>query len=122
MGRTIREVMAGGVVVARAEDTVGEVRERMSGQDIGALPVVDRNGVLVGIVTTDDLVKTYASVLPVSRVMSSPVDTLPPDASVRDAARRLRERRRHHVVVAEEGRVVGMLSTFDLLSLVELHG
>ncbi len=48
--------MAGTVVEARSDETIGEVREKMSQHDIGAVPVVNASGVLLGIVTTDDLV------------------------------------------------------------------
>ncbi len=113
--------MAATVVVAGPDETVGEVREKMSQHDISAMPVVEASGVLLGIVTTGDLVAGYETAIPVSRVMSAPVQTLPPTADVREAARHMRKQRRHHVVVVEADRVVGMLSSFDLLRLLEIH-
>lgn len=113
--------MAGAVIVASPAETIGEVRERMAQHDIGALPLLDANGVLVGIVTAEDLMADYEATIPVSRVMSTPVHTLPPDTDVREAARQMRSERRHHVVVIEEDKVVGVLSAFDLLRLLEVH-
>lgn len=118
MPTPISRLMQQAVVSATAEETVGEVRARMGEMDVGALPVVDRKGVLVGIVTSDDLLTDYEPTLPVSRVMSAPVHTVTPDTTAPEAARRMRELRHHHLVVVENDKVVGMLSSFDLLRAV----
>lgn len=115
----LEEVMAGGVVVVSPEDTLGDVRDKMTGLDIGAIPVVDADGGLRGIVTAEDLVTDYAPTIPVSRVMSSPVLTLGPDSEAAEAARTMREQACHHIVVTRAERVVGIVSSFDLLRLVE---
>jgi len=115
----LQEVMVGAVVLAYPEDTLGDVREKMTGLDIGAVPVVDASGALQGIVTSEDLVTDYPPTIPVSRVMNTPVLTLPPDAECTEAARTMREQACHHIVVTREDRVVGIVSSFDLLRLVE---
>ena len=114
----LHEVMAGAVVLAAPDETLGEVREKMTGLDIGAVPVVDTEGVLRGIVTSEDLVTEYPLTIPVSRVMNSPVLTLSPDADAAEAARTMREQACHHVVVTRDERVVGIVSSFDLLRLI----
>lgn len=114
----LHEVMAGAVVLASPEETLGEVREKMTGLDIGAVPVVSTDGALRGIVTSEDLVSDYPLTIPVSRVMSSPVLTLPPDADAAQAARTMREQACHHIVVTREKRVIGIVSSFDLLRLI----
>ena len=114
--------MTSTVIVASPDETVGEVRERMTQHDIGALPVVDAHDVLIGIVTSEDLLADYETTIPISRLMSAPVHTLPPDTAVREAARRMRLERHHHVVVIEDDKVVGVLSSFDLLRLLEVQG
>lgn len=119
MKAKLDEVMAGAVVLVSPTDTLGEVREKMTGLDIGAVPVVDESGVLLGIVTSEDLVTDYPLTLPVSRVMSAPVLTLPPDADASEAASTMREQACHHIVVTKKNRVVGIVSSFDLLKLIE---
>ena len=57
--------------------------------------------------------------LPVTRVMTKPVHTLPPDAEAIAAARIMREHRHHHVVVLDGQKIVGMVSSLDLLGLLE---
>ena len=118
MMTTVEELMVEAVVVAKAGETVGEVREKMTSLDIGAVPVVDDAGSLVGILTVDDLVSGYPMTLPVSRVMSTEVVTMTPTTDVRHAAIEMRRLRRHHVVVRRGDKIVGILSSWDLLSLI----
>jgi CBS domain-containing protein len=47
--------------------------------------------------------------------------TVPPGEGPHIAARIMRNHRLHHVLVVQDHKVVGMLSTFDLLRLVEDH-
>jgi CBS domain-containing protein len=42
-----------------------------------------------------------------------------PDAPARDVARILRENGVHRVFVSEDGRLLGVVSAFDLLRLIE---
>ena len=51
--------------------------------------------------------------------MTRRVLTIEPDAPVAEAARILREHRIHRLIVTERGRLVGILTAFDLLALVE---
>jgi CBS domain-containing protein len=115
----LEDVMAGAVVMVSPEDTLGDVRDKMTGLDIGAIPVVDEDGRLRGIVSAEDLVTDYEATIPVSRVMNSPVLTLSPDSEAAEAARTMREQGCHHIVVTRAKRVVGIVSSFDLLRLIE---
>ena len=119
MSVTIESLMSAAVVVSSPEETVGEIRERMATNDIGAVPVVNADGVLVGIVTSTDLVGDLEATLPVARVMSAPAHTIHPEADAREAASLMRRTRHHHLVVEREDHVIGIVSSFDLLRLVE---
>jgi CBS domain-containing protein len=55
----------------------------------------------------------------VSEVMTEGALTLPPDVPVDEVARTLRESRIHRVLIAQDGVLVGIVSTFDLLALLE---
>ena len=52
---TIEQVMAKNVITVESTTTIKEVAEILANKEFHALPVVD-NGVLVGIVTTTDLI------------------------------------------------------------------
>jgi CBS domain-containing protein len=119
MSVTIESLMAAAVIVSSPEETVGEIRERMATHNIGAVPVVNADGVLVGILTSTDLVGEFEPTLPVARVMTAPVHTVRPGADAREAAALMRKTRHHHLVVESEDHIVGIVSSFDLLRLVE---
>jgi CBS domain-containing membrane protein len=55
----LRDVMTTQVVTIEPEATLAEAGRRMLESRIGALPVVDRDGELVGIVTENDLLRSF---------------------------------------------------------------
>jgi CBS domain-containing protein len=59
------------------------------------------------------------SQLRVSDAMTEGVVSVAPDASAGEVASTLRKNRLHHVFVIDGGTLVGVISTFDLLELVE---
>ncbi len=117
----ISELMAKRVITAAPHHKVGRLRDIMERNRIHAVPVTGTNNEPVGIVTTADLARRVKDESPVSRIMSDDVTVVPAynDASV--AARIMRKRKIHHVVVTHEKAVVGIISSFDLLKLVEGH-
>ena len=56
---------------------------------------------------------------PVSEVMSPDVITVAPDATIAEVAHTLRHHRVHRVLVATNEAFVGLISTFDLIALLE---
>lgn len=121
MNIKIADVMAKRVISVAPHHTVEHVRGLLQRNRIHALPVVGSDGEPHGIVTSADLVDDLKNGRPVSQIMTRDVRTVPAynDASV--AARIMRKHKIHHVVVTHEKRVVGMISSFDLLKLVEGH-
>jgi CBS domain-containing protein len=121
MGMAVEKIMVKSVVELDETESVGAARQLMENCDISALPVVDAEGTLVGIVTASDLVIDYDDILPVSRIMTSPLHTLEPGADVSEAAHLMRKHGHHHVMILDEGRIVGILSSLDLLQVIELE-
>jgi CBS domain-containing protein len=121
MNLKIVDVMAKRVIFAEPHHTVEHVRGLLQRNRIHALPVVGSDGELHGIVTSADLANKLKNDTPVSRIMTRDVRAVPAynDASV--AARIMRKHKIHHVVVTHEKQVVGMISSFDLLKLIEGH-
>ena len=115
----IADLMAKRVITAQPHQKVGHLRDVMERNRIHAIPVVGPMGEAVGIVTSSDIRRRVKDESPVSRIMSDNVIAVPAynDASV--AARIMRKHTVHHVVVTHEKRVVGIISSFDLLKLVE---
>ena len=121
MNARVRDIMTPRVMAATPHQTVGHVRDLMARKRILALPVTGPEGEVVGIVTAADLLRARKDATPVARVMTKEVLTIPDYADVSKAARMMRNRRIHHLVVTMDGRLLGMLSTYDLLKLVEQH-
>ena len=57
-----------------------------------------------------------------SEVMTRTVFSLPPDTEVREAARRMLEADVHRALILEDGRLVGVLSSLDVLRAVADRG
>ena len=119
MTAKISDLMAKRVVKAAPHHKVGHIRDIMARNRIHAVPIVGSNDEPVGIVTTADLARRVKDESPVSRIMSSNVTVVPAYNNVDVAARIMRKRKIHHVVVTHEKKVVGIISSFDLLKLVE---
>jgi CBS domain-containing protein len=59
------------VVTGKATMTAREAAQRMMDEHVGALPIVDPRGVVEGIVTRTDLIRTFATEAPAAAVPSS---------------------------------------------------
>ncbi len=119
MKAKVGELMVREVVVAAPDDAIGEIRDRMRRLEIHAIPIVDDQRRPIGILTSSDLVETFASTMPASRIMTTNIQTVSADTPAHIAARTMRNHRLHHLLVTEGDRLVGILSSFDLLKLVE---
>jgi len=115
----VRDYMTPEPAVVRPDDPVAAVRALMDRVRIECVPVVDATERLAGIVTSFDLMRNFVPAVKVQQVMTERVHTISPDGSVEEAARTMRRHGVHHLVVVSEGRVVGILSSFDLLRLLE---
>lgn len=121
MSVKVGELMTASVVTAEPHHSVEHVRKLLDNNKISAVPVVDSNGKPVGIVSLTDLAHDLKSGSPISNVMTEKVYTVPQYDDTSIAARVMRNHGIHRVVVTHEQKVVGMLSAFDLLKLVESH-
>jgi CBS domain-containing protein len=119
MSLKVRDLMAQGVVTARPDHTVDYVRRQMRTLEINAVPVADPDGKPLGIVRSGDfLVPGLEGSARVDQVMKSEAPTIEGNVSLRDAARLMIEKRAHHLLVTQDGKIVGMLSSFDFLELI----
>jgi CBS domain-containing protein len=121
MNAKVQDLMTALVMTATPHQTVGHVRDLMRMHQISCLPIVDPNHEPVGIVTLTDLTEKHKDGTPISHLMSETVLTVPRYAEVSLAARIMRNHHTHHVVVTQEKKVVGIISSFDLLRLIEDH-
>lgn len=128
----VSELMSKRVWTIGMSDSCHEAAARLCREKIRHLPVVADDGTLQGIVTDRDLrhhlfgpgvfghignvsVHTLLKAHSVKEIMSFPVVSVEPAASLEDAARLMRERKIGALPVVEAGRVVGILTETDLL-------
>ena len=118
--RPLAVMMSRQILTVRPGASVAEVARTMREAGVGALLVAEESRYL-GIVTETDLVRKVlageGSVTRVcaSEVMMAPLITLEVDRSAHEASDLMAERHIRHVVVTEDGKVVGILSVRDLL-------
>lgn len=117
----VDDVMTPSVMTMTPHVTTGHVREVMNDKKVGCFPVVGPEGEPVGIVTAADLLGGHAEGQPISQYMAEKLYTVPRYEDVAIAARIMRNHHIHHLVVVENKKVAGIVSSFDLLKLVEAH-
>ena len=102
------------VQTVTTSEVVGPMRDLMVDLEIHGLPVLDDYDSVVGIVTSSDLIEDLPPELLATAVMSDEVVSVTPDATLVEAARTMLDSRIHHLVVVDQGEVIGMASSFDL--------
>lgn len=110
-------------VVCGERDTIRVAVGLMRDHDVGSVVVVDERGRPVGIFTTWDLVATAARGLdehPVSEVMTPAPFALPDHAMAYEAALAMIGMGIRHVLVEQDGKLIGVVSERDLFSLQRL--
>ncbi len=129
----VRDIMTAPVSTVHASHSLPLAASIMDLERIRHLPVVDDEQRVVGLVTHRDILAAQISALgplsteersslqlavPVSQVMRTEVWTIRSDALVSSAARLLRDHRFGCLPVVDEGRLVGIVTETDLLTLV----
>jgi CBS domain-containing protein len=124
--------MSSPVHTVSPDDDLNEAWRRMHGLSVSSLPVVTAEQRLVGVISRTDLIrigrrqagsraKAALLTLPekkVERRMTREVVTVAPGDSVALAARKMVEGHVHRVCVEAEGRLVGLLSTVDVMHAI----
>lgn len=131
---TVAEIMTTEVVAIEPQNSIATAIRLMRQGQLRRLPVVE-DGVLVGIVTSGDLrrITGLASILrdpsqdnflwhhiPVANVMTRDPLSLSPHTPISEAARLLVKHKIGGLPVVDQGRLVGIITSSDLLeTLIE---
>lgn len=136
------DLMTAPAIVAQETATIREVARLMLEKGVGAVPILNASGEAVGIVSDGDLLGQnearrawWLGMLaegsgadaafarhgdePVREVMSRPLISIGPKASVQEIAEAMHAHRVKRLPVIEDGQIIGVVSRADLLSVVE---
>jgi len=119
--RTARQLMSSPPITAPGEITILKADELLNRYNITALPVVDREGKVSGLISRRVVGKAIRLGLGerlVEEYMTSEFATLPPDADLAAIIELIIEHRQRIIPVVEEGRPVGVITRTDLLNLL----
>lgn len=143
--QTVADIMTKDVVTVTPETSLRELAGMFESKRFGTLPVVDREGRLIGIVTASDLIEQGRSlhiptvisifdwVIPlegektlekelhkmtaqtVGEICSRDVVTIGPSEPVNRAADLMSEHKYHALPVVEDGKPVGIVARIDII-------
>ena len=121
MDAKVKDLTRDHVVFATPNQTVGHVVTVLDKNNLSLLPVIDSDEYVVGVVSVKELLKIEDLSMKIRKVMIKKVFTIPQYESVTTAARMMRNQKIHHLVVTHEKKLIGLVSSFDVLKLVEGH-
>ena len=131
----VSEYMTPNVVTVGPDIMLSHVATTLAERRVSALAVADEQGAILGVISRTDLVrvgrsqagshrKAVALVLPEKRagdlvrdIGRTPV-VVSPTATLRTAAQSMYEHKVHRLFVVENKRIVGVISTLDMMSVV----
>jgi len=117
---SVEDVMTPAVKTVERYASVLEATKIMEDMLLGALVVVERSRA-VGIITERDVIHRVVNAgldpkrTAVSEVMSSPLVTITPEASIEKAAQLMVEKRIKKLPVLKDGRLVGIITATDIV-------
>ena len=144
----VREIMTTGVITVKPDTTVGELADILAKNKISGVPVVDDQGLVLGMVSEADIILQDADLhfpyyvqflemviylqsvhkfeervrksigSKVSEIMTSEVVSASPDETVREVATLMADRNVNRLPVTENGRLVGIVSRGDIVRAI----
>ena len=129
--------MTTNVLTANPDTTLPEAHQIMMDNNIRRLPVVDKNGRIIGIITLGDVrgaqpseatslsiweMNYLLSNLKLKKIMTPDPVTVEADATIGEAARIMLENKVSGLpVVDEDNKLLGIITESDIFSMVVLH-
>jgi len=120
----VKDVMSSPVVTLDEGATSNKVANLMDENGLGCLIVTNKTGKPVGIITERDLVirvlakNLKPDTVKAKEIMTSPLVTIEPEATISEAARRMSRLNIRRLGVLYKGNLVGVVSSKDILGVM----
>lgn len=119
--RNIMKSHEGSLSIISAKHSLKDAAYILSSKKIGALPVIDEGGNLIGIISERDIVRICAGEVAnplstsVNDAMTSKLEVANPNDTIDVALARMTDRRIRHLPVLDNGKLIGIVSIGDLV-------
>lgn len=122
---TLKKIMNTSIVSVDSSVTATDAAKLMENSKVGAI-IVFENASPVGIITDRDFAikitaHSYPTDTPVRRIMSSPLISIDPDSDVWTASDLMSTRNVRKLPVIEDDKVVGIVTSSDLVKHIADH-
>ncbi len=120
----VKDVMSSPVVTIEEEAPTNLVANLMNENDLGCIIVTSKEGKPIGIITERDLVLRVLAknikpdTVTAKEIMTSPLITIEPEATISEAARRMSRLDVRRLGVVYKGELVGVISSKDILGVM----
>jgi len=120
----VKDVMSSPAITVEENAPANRVAELMDKHDVGCIIVTTKEEKPIGIITERDLVlrvlakNVKPDTLKAEGVMTSPLITIEPDASITETARRMSRLNIRRLGVVYKGQLVGIISSKDVLGVM----
>jgi CBS domain-containing protein len=125
MRKTVRDTMTVSPYAVRASTSAVEAARLMEAEDVGSLPVIEQDDVLLGIVTDRDIALRVVAAgrdprqTRVEEICTENPSCAYPDEPLEEALDQMAFRRVRRLPVIDNDRLVGMLSQADVVHEVK---
>ncbi len=118
----VRDIVRAEPRTVAPDTTIQQAAADMAAQRIGSLVVVDSAGHPLGMVTDRDVREKVVAVArdvaaPVREIMSAPLITIDAEDNCFEALMKMIRHRIHHILILENGRLLGLLTNHDFMLL-----
>ncbi len=137
----VKDIMTTELVTIKENISIRDAIKIFSSNKISGLPILDQDYKLVGVISASDIIKNKSSSAffsvsykgetdfeclqeskfldhPVSTVMTKELFCIEPGATIAKMAKIMYENKIHRLLVSEYDKLVGIVTTFDLLKLI----
>lgn len=120
MTRPISTLMQRQVCVLEMDQTVAQVQALFADKRLSWAPVLEPEGEIIGVVSAQDLVRFQAqggdaTAVPVWQLCTYKPISVSAETPIGEVARQMVARHIHHVIVTEQGRIAGVVSSLDFV-------